>query len=409
MPRGSSARRGALTVLLITVVLGVAGAEVGLRIMQPIPSEKLLPFPSMTYLDGPSAETPTEGYTRFDPELGWSIGRSAQAVNDGIVFRSNEGGFRADREYSLTPPPGIRRIAAFGDSFAHCDEVQYDDCWTSEVEQAWAGTEVMNFGLPGGAPDQGWLRYRRDALPYQPCAAIIGFQVENINRVVNRYRPFYAPQSGIALSKPRFVLDGDGLRLLPNPVTSASLLNDPAWVERSLGPDDFWYYPGMYAPGPFDDLLLGRVVRTALYNEHRAAIRGAIDEGHPHGSAYQPNDERFQVAGRLLTAFAHDVEGRGATPVVVFFGQRTEVVSVRHKEPKEYRPLLDWLKGEGIATVDVTDDLARAADKVGADALFAKGGHYNRRGNEVVGQALTAKLPNLVGATCPGPAVAASR
>lgn len=406
MPRSSAVRRGALAVLLVTVMVGLLGAEIGLRVMQPVPSEKLLPFPSQTFQDGPEDEHAPEGYTRFDVELGWSIGRSAQGVDNGIVFHSSEGGFRANHEYSLTPPPGVRRIAAFGDSFVHCDEVQFDDCWTSEIERAWAGTEVVNFGLPGGAPDQGWLRYQRDAVPYQPCAVLIGFQVENINRVVNRYRPFYAPQSGIALSKPRYVLDGDGLRLLPNPVTSTSMLNDPAWVERMLGPNDFWYYPGMYAPGPFDDLLLGRMVRTAFYNEHREEIRGTIDGAHPNGSAYQPDDERFQVAGRLLTAFAHDVELRGATPIVVFFGQRTEVVTVRHRDPKEYQPLMDWLKGEDIAVVDVTDDLAKEADRSGVDSLFARGGHYNRRGNEVVGRALTSKLPRLVSDTCPGPATA---
>jgi hypothetical protein len=349
MPRPTAIRLGALAVLLVTVVVGLVGTELGLRVVQPVPREKLLPFPSPTYQDVPADKDAPQGYTRFDAELGWSIGRSAQGVNDGIVFRSSEGGFRANREYSLVPPAGVRRIAAFGDSFVHCDEVQYDDCWTNEIEQSLAGTEVLNFGLPGGAPDQGWLRYQRDALPYQPCAVLIGFQVENVNRVVNRYRPFYAPQSGIALSKPRYVLDGDGLRLLPNPVTSPTMLNDPAWVERVLGPDDFWYYPGMYAPGAFDDLLLGRMVRTALYNQHREEIRGAIDDGHPNGSAYRPDDERFQVAGRLLTAFAHDVEQRGATPIVVFFGQRGEVVSVRHREPKEYQPLVDWLKDDSIA------------------------------------------------------------
>jgi hypothetical protein len=392
-----------LVVLLVTVLVGLVGTEIGLRLVQPVPREKLLPFPGPTYQDTAADENAPQGYTRFDAELGWSIGRSAQGVDGGIVFRSSEGGFRADREYSLVPPAGVRRIAAFGDSFVHCDEVQYDDCWTSEVEHSLAGTEVVNFGLPGGAPDQGWLRYQRDALPYQPCAVLIGFQVENINRVVNRYRPFYAPQSGIALSKPRYVLDGDGLRLLPNPVTSPSMLNDPAWVERTLGPDDFWYYPGMYAPGPFDDLLLGRMVRTALYNRHRDEIRGSIDDAHPNGSAYQPDDERFQVAGRLLTAFAHDVQQRGATPIVVFFGQRTEVVSVRHHAPKEYEPLIDWLKDENVAVVDVTDDLAKEADRSGVDTLFARGGHYNRRGNEAVGRALAAKLPRLVSGTCPGP------
>jgi len=387
-------------VLFITVVVGLAAAEIGVRVVQPVPDASLLPFVETPHGPLPADGTP-DSYYRFDEMLGWSIGRSAQVENDGISFRSSAGGFRAEREYDLEPPTAVHRVEAFGDSFVHCDEVSYPDCWTNRLERSWTGAEVLNFGLPGGAPDQGWLRYLRDGRPYHPCAVLIGFQVENVNRVVNRYRPFYAPHSGIALSKPRFVLDGDGLRLLPNPVTTPTMLNDPAWVEENLGPNDFWYVPGMYAPQPLDNLLLFRLAQTALFNQGRAALRGTLDAEHPNGHAYRPDDERFQVSGRVLIQFARDVESNGGTPVVILFGQRAEVVADRRQAPKEYQPLLDLLKSERIATVDVTDTLARDANSSGVDALFARGGHYNRRGNDVVGRALTSKLPGLVTHTCP--------
>jgi len=359
----------------------------------------LLPFVERPHMEAPPDGVP-DSYGRFDARLGWSIGRSASTIDDGILFRSNDGGFRADREYDREPTVGIRRVAAFGDSFVHCDEVNYEDCWTRRLEQSWDRAEVLNFGIPGGAPDQGWLRYERDGRPYQPCAVLIGFQVENVHRVVNRYRPYYAPRSGIALSKPRFVLDGDGLRLLPNPATSITMLNDPYWVDQNLGPNDFWYFRGMFAPQPFDDLILVRLLRTALYNQQRTAIRGKVDAGHPNGHAYSANDERFQVAGRVLIQFARDVTAADATPVVVIFGQKGEVTSSRHKEPKEYQPLLDWLESERVVTIDVTDDLAKEANRAGVDSLFARGGHLSRRGNDVVGRALAARLPRLTAATC---------
>jgi hypothetical protein len=391
--------RTALGVLVVTIVLGLVAAELGVRVFQPVPPAALLPFVEAPLPDV-QAGAP-ESYGRFDAELGWSQGRSARTVDDGIVFQSGAGGFRADREYDLAPPRGVRRIEAFGDSFVHCDKVNYEDCWTKRLEQSWAGAEVLNFGIPGGSPDQGWLRYQRDGRAYEPCAVLIGFQVENINRVVNRYRPFYAPHSGIALSKPRFVLDGEGLRLLPNPLTSPATLNDPAWVEANLGPGDFWYFRGMLAPQPLDDLILARLVRTALYRQRRSAIEEKVDDAHPNGHAYSPDDERFQVAGRVLVQFARDVEASGATPVVVIFGQKGEVTSTRHRLPKEYQPLLDWLKAERIATLDSTDDLAREADRSGVDGLFARGGHYSRRGNEAVGRGLASRLPRLVGSSCP--------
>lgn len=391
--------RAGLLVAVITVLLGLGLAEAAVRWVQPVPPAELLPFPFQPIeVDRLAA---SDGYLRFDPDLGWSQRPGARVVDDGIVYRANEAGLRADREYTREPPPGVRRIAAFGDSFTHCDEVNLEDCWTTRLEGAWERSEVLNFGIQASAPDQGWLRYQRDGRPYRSCAVLIGFQVENVNRVVNRYRPFYSPRSGVAFSKPRFVLEGDGLRLLPNPVSGPGQLDDPAWVERTLGPDDFWYFRGMFAPSPLDNLLLARLARSAAYRQHRSRIEGPKSEQRPNGAAYDPGDERFQVSGRLLVQFAREVQADGATPIVLFFGQRDEVVNVRHRQAKEYQPLLDWLAAEQIAAIDVTDDLAREANRIGADTLFARNGHYSRRGNQAIGAALAQRLPRLTSTTCP--------
>ena len=53
-----------------------------------------------------------------------------------------------------------------------------------------------------------------------------------------------------------------------------------------------------------------------------------------------------------------------------------------------------------VGTFDVTDALAREANRNGVDPLFARGGHYSRRGNDVVGRALASSLPEIVNPTC---------
>lgn len=387
-----------LLVALCSIALCVGLAEATIRIVRPVPSADLLPLP---YHTGELERAFTgQTYVQFDRELGWSNVGGASAVDGGVLYQAIAAGFRANREYALEPPLGVTRLAAFGDSFTHCDEVNYEDCWTSRLEEAWPGSEVLNFGIPASAPDQGWLRYQRDAQPYHPCAVLIDFQVENVNRLVNRFRPFYTPTTGLAFGKPRFVLDGAGLRLLPNPVASLEDLRDPLWIEQMLGPDDYWYFPGIFASGPMDNLLLTRLGRTALYQQNRRALQGTVDELHPNGRAYSSGDERFQVAGRVLTEFARQVRSDGATPVVIMIGQHREVVNLRHRDPKEYQPLLDWLQDAGIATIDVTDDLAREANRVGADALFARGGHFSRRGNQVVASGLARRLPETTARTC---------
>jgi hypothetical protein len=404
--------------VLMALIVALLLAELGLRLLAPIPAQHLLPFAYRH--DALRSIAGGDSYIRFDAELGWTTARASVHQDGGVVYRTNQGGLRADKEYSIEPLPAVRRLAAFGDSFTHCDEVEFSDCWTSELERDWPGTEVLNFGVPGYSPDQAWLRYRRERRAYRPCAVLIGYMVENINRVVTRFFPFYQPETGIVLGKPRFLLDGDGLALLPNPATTPEPLDDPRWAEAALGPRDRWYFPGTFVANPLDAFHLVRVVRTAAYHRHVRGLDGfdtrflrAYGSGAAWGGmgtleafdeqlarAYRGDQEAYRVAERVLIGFARDVLQDGATPVVIVFGRRQEAVSVRREQGKMYASLLDSLAREHVATIDVTDRLARESRRVGMEQLFGSSGHYTRAVNQIVGSELARELPRLTSPTC---------
>src|SRR5215208_4377511 len=237
--------------MLVAVVLLI---EAGLRFAPPIPTDTLLPFPSNS--DRVEQIVAGDTYLRFDGYLGWAPAPNFVRRSSGQVFRTNSVGMRAEREYPFDAPAGVARIAAFGDSFTYCAEVTQDACWVPQLESAWPGTEILNYGVIGYGPDQAWLRYQRDGRSYSPCAVLIGYFVEDIDRVVNRFRPFIDPNDSVVLSKPRFLLDGEGLKLLPNPTTDPRQLGDPGYVERVLGPHDAWFFPGTFTGDPFDNLGL---------------------------------------------------------------------------------------------------------------------------------------------------------
>ncbi len=269
----------------------------------------------------------------------------------------------------------------------------------SQLERAWAGTEVLDFGVPAYGPDQAWLRYERDGLPYQPCAVLIGYYVGDIDRVVNRFRPFYTPETSLVAGKPRFLLDRDGLALLPNPATSLELLDDPVWVEEALGPHDHWYFPGVFVASPLDVSQLVRLARTAMYRRiRRLELRG--DEQNPHAAAYRDEQEAYQVAGRVLIQFAREVEREGATPVVVVFSGKSELDAVQRGD-KFYAPLLDWLARESVPTIDAADSLVGEGRRARVDPqkLLTQNSHYRGPGNQVLAETLAPQLPKLTSAT----------
>jgi hypothetical protein len=380
-----------LALVLIGLALSLGVAEAALRLVQPIPSEQLLPLQFherrlRRLVNG-------QAYVTFDPTLGWVTTPGIKQRVDDSLYQHNDQGLRAEREYAREIPAGGRRIAAFGDSFTYCHEVNFKNCWTDILEKNWPRTEVLNFGVPGYGPDQAWLRYQREGPEYAPCAVTIGFMLEDINRVVNRYRPALFPITDLLATKPRYIVQDGHLVLLPNPATSPEQLKNLEWLEETTSESDRWYFPGLFTATPLDRFELGRVARTAAYNYQR----GDPDIARMRQS-FRPGDEAFEVTGRVLVEFAREVERDGATPVVIIFSEVSEIPSQVAGNPPVYAPLLDWLKRERVPTLDVTPDLVAEAARSNPAAVIDH--HYTPLGNRIVAQSLARQLPPMIQGTC---------
>jgi hypothetical protein len=388
-------RSAQIRLVICSIVVSLLLAEAFVRAFAPIPEEQLLPFP----YNGDRVRQISRGdtYLTYDADLGWTLTPNRTRRADGDVYRINSKGLRADREYPLKPQPNVRRITAFGDSFTHCSDVTQDACWVPRLEQTWPGTEVLNFGVPGFGPDQAWLRYQRDGQAYNGCAVLIGHFVSDIDRVVNRFRPFLFPDDSVVLSKPRFLIEGEALTLLPNPVTDPLQLMDPAWAEETLGPHDAWYVPGFFVESALDRSWLARLARTAAYRRHRQTL-----ERGPHAyPLYAEDQEAFQITRRILIEHAREVRADGASPVVLIFPGEDDL-EMLGEGLKPYSLLIDQLREAGVDTIDLTPALADEAGRTGLDGLFDER-HYSRRGNGVVANELARVLPPLVDGTCQHP------
>jgi hypothetical protein len=387
--------RLAIVVLSVLLVLGVA--ELGLRRTNQMLTALGLPrIPALDARRLPLVyQRPLldqiasgESYIVFDADRGWVPTPGFNRARDDTWYRHNRDGLRADRDYISTPVAGIRRIAAYGDSFTYCEDVNIDDCWTQQLERQLPASEVMNFGVPGYAPDQAWLHYQRTGAAWHPCAVLIGQMLENIDRVVTRFRPFYYPDTGVWLAKPRYVLEDGHPVLLPSGVEATDKLNDPSWVETNLGPRDAWYFPGMFVANPLDTLELVRSIRTAAYNRHR----------HEAKQAYQPGTEGFEVMVAVLVGFARQVRADGAMPIVLVFPME-EAMPQYDGRPDSHAALLEALQQQGVPALDLTDALGEAANSIPLRDLFGPA-HYSPLGNAIVARTLAEQLPSLIAEAC---------
>lgn len=328
----------------------------------------------------------------LSPTLGWANKPNAheikylEAINRNVKRTINSQGIRGHREYLSEPKNGITRITAFGDSFTFGAEVDDEECWVELLNVADDRLEVLNFGIGGGSLDQGFLSYKEKGFTFQSDLVFIGFMTENINRQVNVFRSFLA-KNGLPVAKPRYLLDGDDLKLLPNPLSSVAdyenFLNNEEDVLAKLGTHDFFYQQA-YHKGNFDFLPSVRLYKIL---KHTVGKKESIDYIFEAGQ-YNSKSEAFQITTKLFEKFYRKVLFDGAIPIILIFPTQSDIVDSRNGISESYRPLLDWLTVRHFKYVDLRMAFERFGQEYETQEFFSGLGHYSVLGNKVVAKYL---------------------
>ncbi|MES2149511.1 MAG: GDSL-type esterase/lipase family protein [Pseudomonadota bacterium] len=151
---------------------------------------------------------PVVGY-RFIPNLKARIPHEG----GGYLVQVNATGFRSDRQFVAARVPGCRRVLIFGDSFTAGDAVPNHERYTDLLEASLAA-EVYNYGLSSTGTDQQYLAWREFAREVEHDVVVIAVFVENVRRVVARYRPHRDAHGRERLyAKPFYTLEHDRLQL----------------------------------------------------------------------------------------------------------------------------------------------------------------------------------------------------
>jgi len=195
-PRRSTSIRSNLTVLAVTVLVLLVGAELVLRV---------------TY-----RPEIVGSVIRYDPVLGWSLRPGASVWSDmpergtRIRIRVNSLGLR-DHEVQAARTPGRRRILIIGDSIAFGSGLDAGERFSDQLARELGDrVEVINAGVPGWGNDQELLFYERTLRALHPDVVILTFTMNN--DIVNNALQGAILEGG---TKPYFTLAGDSLVMHP--------------------------------------------------------------------------------------------------------------------------------------------------------------------------------------------------
>ena len=315
--------------------------------------------------------------TSYDPELGWDI--PAGAKNN--LGASRRGDFPASSHIAFK---------AFGDSFTFGSDVTDGETWPAIIESQ-TGSACLNYGVPGHGPDQALLKYART--PVKTEFTVLGIHEENIARVVNIYRAFYMEDWGPP--KPRFFLNGAGLRLEPNPIARSEdslRLLDPAFVE-SLRRLDYWprYNEEVLgAPRRLQWPATWTILRHAPFFARRAALEIGLRLHPTYGDEaqrfrfyhlYQESSEAFLILTGVIDRFVTMCAERGERPLILVFPMEHTVGLMKTYNRCVYEPLARHLNQRAVPYIDfgpifVREDFPRY--------YIRQNGHLSAAGNERV-------------------------
>jgi hypothetical protein len=318
----------------------------------------------------------------FHPDLGWDYPPNiAYEDIDGTLYRHGPSGERI-----TCTSFGTTAISTYGDSFTYGSEVGDEDTWQTFLANR-IEKNVVNFGVGGYGTDQACLKYELQGRPGVNLAMLCLWP-ENINRVVNIYRPFYQHGDPLTLTKPRFVRDGQGFNLIPNPLRSVqdtAKLSDPSFI-RQLGQLDYWYQLDQRLPSlsfPFCVSLFRW--RRPVFEQVALSAAGLLPLSSPPVYPWNLFDEpeAFAILCHVTDRFVQTARSRGTNPVIVILPHKDTVREVMDYGAGRFGRYLAYLKQCRYHYIDVVQAMADMHPSQTQLNVWYQG-HATREGNRII-------------------------
>lgn len=329
------------------------------------------------------------GFHRFDILLGYTTLENKVSLYG--WWQSNEIGARESGPTDRRVAPGQQRWLLLGESFAHGSTLPGSQTWAEIADARDPGLDLVNLAVDGYGMAQAWLRYRALAGSIEHQGALLMF-VPGVDlwRDINVVRDLGEPWKVRAVM-PRFVLDGDDIRLVESPYASPQELDEDnrvglgATLRDHLRRYDRFYFPFEHEPVPVIGGLLNFKIGAAAY--------GRYARGRVRRAQFRPGSEALAVSQRIFRAWQAETEAQGKEFMLLVLPTATDLDRLR-SEPAfegEWRRLVEFACAGLRHCADLAPVLV-AAPSAEID-LGPDGNHYGPRTNALIAGAVLDLLP----------------
>ena len=316
-----------------------------------------------------------------DTILGWLPNKNF--IDKNKMYQYTFDGIRTNEINKDYGDKNSLRIAIFGDSYIHGDEVSFDHTIGKYLEDIFhvnhINVEILNFAVSGYGMDQALLRYKEVNKKYKPDIILLGIQFENVKRHINILRPFYSHITEIPYSKPRFILSDNELKLIPNPIKDISKTVE---IIKNFDRWSFSKYEGFYTKADFSSDFLNISQTYSVISSLIYSLDSEFD-------FYSHNSESYTITKNIFSEFAESCNMNGQIFIPVHlptindleFFQRS-FFDLVYSQKYIYHDLFTELK-EMIQFVETFDKLKIWSSEDNLDKLFMKR-HYSPIANKII-------------------------
>lgn len=362
-----------------------------LRIFPPEPmplDAREAPYRKLVVDGAPLTVGDVAGYHRLDPVFGYTTLENARSANG--WWQSNDIGARESGPTEPRVEPGESRWLLLGESFAHGSGLPGPQTWAEVADAAEPALDIVNLAVDGYSMAQAYLRYQSYAGRLEHQGVLLMF-VPGVDlwRDVNVVREL-GESWKVRAVMPRFVAEGEGIRLVESPYRDPEELT--ADLSEGMSPTlrghlrryDRFYFPVEHEPVPMVGSLLSFRVAAAAWGRHkRGRVRRAL---------FDPGSEAAVTSRRIFLKLQEETSAGTREFLLLVLPTATDLERL-HDDPA-FAARWNGFVGAVCAGIRRCADLAPALAAVRQSAVDhgPDGNHFGPRMNAIIADAVRGEI-----------------